>query len=166
MAATETVKKTVEQTVAATNEAAAAGVQAIRQNAERATAAGNEAFKQGVDKSINALTEMNTLGKKNIEAAVESVTAATRGAEALSAQALAYSKKSWEEGVSAAQALASAKSVQEVIELQTAFAKSAMEAYLSEVTKMTDTVQASVKDSFKPINERATAIVERVQSVR
>lgn len=144
MAATETVKKTVEQ----------------------ATAAGNEAFKQGVDKSLNALTEMNTLGKKNIEAAVESVTAATRGAEALSAQALAYSKKSWEEGVSAAQALASAKSVQEVIELQTAFAKSAMEAYLSEVTKMTDTVQASVKDSFKPINERATAIVERVQSVR
>lgn len=144
MAATETVKKTVEQ----------------------ATAAGNQAFKEGVDKSINALTEMNTLGKKNIEAAVESVTAATRGAEALSAQALAYSKKSWEDGVSAAQALASAKSVQEVIELQTAFAKSAMEAYLSEVTKMTDTVQASVKDSFKPINERATAIVERVQSVR
>lgn len=144
MAATETVKKTVEQ----------------------ATAAGNQAFKEGVDKSINALTEMNTLGKKNIEAAVESVTAATRGAEALSAQALAYSKKSWEDGVSAAQALASAKSVQEVIELQTAFAKSAMEAYLSEVTKMTDTVQASVKDSFKPINERATAIVERVQSAR
>ena len=144
MAATETVKKTVEQ----------------------ATAAGNQAFKEGVDKSISALTEMNTLGKKNIEAAVESVTAATRGAEAISAQALAYSKKSWEDGVSAAQALASAKSVQEVIELQTAFAKSAMEAYLSEVTKMTDTVQASVKDSFKPINERATAIVERVQSAR
>ena len=144
MAATETVKKTVEQ----------------------ATAAGNKAFKEGVDKSINALTEMNTLGKKNIEAAVESVTAATRGAEALSAQALAYSKKSWEDGVSAAQALASAKSVQEVIELQTAFAKSAMEAYLSEVTKMTDTMSASVKDSFKPINERATAIVERVQSAR
>ena len=144
MAANETVKKTVEQ----------------------ATAAGNQAFKEGVDKSINALTEMNTLGKKNIEAAVESVTAATRGAEALSAQALAFSKKSWEDGVSAAQALASAKSVQEVIELQTAFAKSAMEAYLSEVTKMTDTMSASVKDSFKPINERATAIVERVQSAR
>ena len=144
MAANETVKKTVEQ----------------------ATAAGNQAFKEGVDKSINALTEMNTLGKKNIEAAVESVTAATRGAEALSAQALAYSKKSWEDGVSAAQALTSAKSIQEVIELQSAFAKSAMEAYLSEVTKMTDVMSASVKDSFKPINERATAIVERVQSAR
>jgi phasin family protein len=166
MAATETAKKTVEQTVASTQEAAAAGAQAFRQNAERTAAASNQAIKEGVDKSINALTEMNTLGKKNIEAAVESVTAATRGAEALSAQALAYSKKSWEDGVSAAQALASAKSVQEVIELQTAFAKSAMEAYLSEVTKMTDVMSASVKDSFKPINERATAIVERVQSAR
>ena len=144
MAATDTVKKTVEQ----------------------ATAAGNQAFKEGVDKSLTALTEANSLGKKNIEAAVESVTAATRGAEALSAQALAYSKKSWEDGVTAAQALASAKSVQEVIELQTAFAKTAMEAYLAEVTKATDTLSASVKDSFKPINERATAIVERVQSAR
>ena len=144
MAATDTVKKTVEQ----------------------ATAAGNQAFKEGVDKSLTALTEANTLGKKNIEAAVESVTAATRGAEALSAQALAYSKKSWEDGVNAAQALASAKSVQEVIELQTAFAKTAMEAYLAEVTKATDTLSASVKDSFKPINERTTAIVERIQSAR
>lgn len=144
MAAADTVKKTVEQ----------------------ATAAGNQAFKEGVDKSLNALTEANTLGKKNIEAAVESVTAATRGAEALSAPALAYSKKSWEDGVNAAQALASAKSVQEVIELQTAFAKTAMEAYLAEVTKATDTLSASVKDSFKPINERTTAIVERIQSAR
>jgi phasin family protein len=144
MAAADTVKKTVEQ----------------------ATAAGNQAFKEGVDKSLNALTEANTLGKKNIEAAVESVTAATRGAEALSAQALAFSKKSWEDGVNAAQALASAKSVQEVIELQTAYAKSAMEAYLAEVTKATDTLSASVKDSFKPINERTTAIVERIQSAR
>ena len=144
MAATDTVKKTVEQ----------------------ATQAGNQAFKEGVDKSLNALTEANTLGKKNIEAAVESVTAATRGAEALSAQALAFSKKSWEDGVNAAQALASAKSVQEVIELQTAYAKTAMEAYLAEVTKATDVMTASVKDSFKPINERVTASVERFQAAR
>ncbi len=144
MAAAETAKKTVEQ----------------------ATAAGAQAFREGVDKSLNALTEINTLGKKNVEAVVESVTAATRGAEALGAQTLAFSKKSWEDGVNAAQALAGARSVQEVIELQTTFAKSAMEAYLAEVTKITDTMSASVKDSFKPINERATAIVERVQSAR
>ena len=36
----------------------------------------------------------------------------------------------------------------------------------AEVTKATDTLSASVKDSFKPINERTTAIVERIQSAR
>ena len=151
MAAAETAKKTADQ---AANTAAAA------------QAAGAQAFREGVDKSLSALTEMNTLGKKNVEAVVESVTAATRGAEALGAQSLAFSKKSWEDGVNAAQALAGARSVQEMIELQTTFAKSAMEAYLAEVTRMTDTMTASVKDTFKPINERVAAVVECVQSAR
>ena len=151
MAAAETAKKTADQ---AANTAAAA------------QAAGAQAFREGVDKSLSALPEMNTLGKKNVEAVVESVTAATRGAEALGAQSLAFSKKSWEDGVNAAQALAGARSVQEMIELQTTFAKSAMEAYLAEVTRMTDTMTASVKDTFKPINERVAAVVESVQSAR
>ena len=151
MAANETGKKTIDQ-------ATAAGAQA--------QAAGAQAFREGVDKSLSALTEINTLGKKNVEAVVESVTAATRGAEALGAQSLAFSKKSWEDGVSAAQALAGARSIQEAVELQTSFAKSAMEAYLAECTRMADTMTASVKDTFKPINERMTAVVESVQSAR
>jgi phasin family protein len=97
---------------------------------------------------------------------VESATAAQRGAEALSQQAMAYSKKTLEQNLSAAQSLASARSVQELVELQTTFARSAIETYLSEVTKMTDTLTASMKDSFKPINERVTASVERFQAAR
>lgn len=155
MAAAETVKKTVEQ-------ATAAGTQAFQQ----ASAQGNQAVREGMDKSMAAMTELNAMGKKNVEALVESATAAARGAEALGTQSLAFSKKSWEDGVNAAQALAGARSIQEVIELQTSFAKTAMEAYLAEVTKMTDVMSASVKDTFKPINERVTATVERVQSAR
>ena len=41
-----------------------------------------------------------------------------------------------------------------------------METYLAEVTKMTETLTASVKDSFKPINERVTASVEKFQAAR
>jgi len=142
------------------------GAEAIKNTAERFTAAGDQAFRDGVEKSLGALNEVNAAGKRNLEAVVESVTAATRGAETLGAQTLAFSKKSWEDGVNAAQALASAKSIQEAIEVQTTWAKSAMEAYLAEVTKATDIVSASVKDSFKPLNERATATVERFQSAR
>jgi len=151
----ETVKKTVEQATTA-----------AKATAEKAQAAGAQAFRETIDRSVAGLTEISSHGKKNLEAMVESATAAQRGAEALSQQAMAYSKKTLEQNLSAAQSLASARSVQELVELQTTFAKSAIETYLSEVTKMTDTLTGSMKDSFKPINERVTASVERFQAAR
>lgn len=144
MAAAETVKSTVEQF----------------------TTAGNKAFKDAVEKSLTSLNDANAHSKKNLEAVIASVSAATKGAEALGAQAMAYSKKAVEDQVAAAKSLSSAKSIQEVIELQTAFAKTAMEAYMAEVSKMGETVAASMKDSAKPLNERVTALVERMQAAR
>ena len=79
---------------------------------------------------------------------------------------MAYSKKAMEDQVAAAKSLTTAKSVQEVVELQTAYAKSAIEAYIAEMNKASETVSASVKDSFQPINERVTAFVEKVQAAR
>ena len=70
-------------------------------------------------------------------------------AESLGAQAMAFSKTSFETQVAAAKSLAGAKSVQEVVELQTAFAKSALETYMAEMGRMSETVSASVKDSTK-----------------
>ena len=69
-------------------------------------------------------------------------------------------------GTANACSLAGAKSVQEVIELQTTYAKSALDAYIAEVSKMSDIVSSSVKDAVKPLNERVTAAVERLQAAR
>jgi phasin family protein len=138
--------------------------EAVKTTMENMTTAGNKAFKDSVEKSMAALAEMNTHSKKNLEAVVASVTAATKGAETLGARAMAYSKKSLQDHVAAAKSLTAAKSVQEAIELQTNFAKSAFEAYVAEVTKMSETVAASMKETVAPINERMTAVVERAQS--
>ena len=131
---------------------------------EQFTTAGNKAFKDTVEKSMSALAEMNVHSKKNLEAVVASVTAATKGAETLGAHAMAFSKKAMEDHVAVAKTLASAKSVQEVVELQTSFAKTAFETYIAEMNKMAETVAASMKESMSPINERVTALVERVQA--
>ncbi|HWE47983.1 MAG TPA: TIGR01841 family phasin [Caulobacteraceae bacterium] len=144
----------------------AANAETVKTNVDRATAAGQQAFRDAVEKGVASLGEMNAHGKRNLEAVVESVTVATRGAETLGAQAMAFSKKSFEDGVAAAQSLSTAKSVQEVVEIQTSWAKSAMENYLTEMNRWSDTVSASVKDSLKPLNERATAAVERFQATR
>ena len=142
------------------------GEDTIKSTVERMAQAGNQAFKDSVEKTLSALNEVNTLSKGNVEAVVESLTAATKGAETVGAQALAFSKKNWDEAVAAAKTLSGAKSVQEVIELQSKYAKTAMEAYVAEVNQMTETLSASFKDTFKPINTRVTAAVEKFQSYR
>jgi phasin family protein len=145
---------------------AATGAETLKTTVEQFTTAGNQAFKDSIEKSLAALGEVNAHSKKNLEASVASVTAATKGAEALGAQAMAYSKKAMEDHVAAAKSLTTAKSVQEVVELQTAYAKSWLEAYIAQMNRATETVSASVKDCFQPINERVTALVETVQAAR
>lgn len=143
-----------------------AAAQTAKTTVDTFTAASSAAFKDGVEKTLAALNEANTVQKQNLEAVIASVTAATKGAEALGAQAIAYSKTGFETQVAAAKSLAAAKSVQEVVELQTTYAKSFLEGYLAEVGKMSETVSASMKDAVKPLNERVTAVVERLQAAR
>ena len=138
----------------------------VKNTVEQFTTAGNVAFKDAVEKSLASLNEVNAHSKKNLEAVIASVTASTKGAEAIGAQAMAYSKKAVEDQVAAAKSLSGAKSIQEVVELQTNYAKSAFEAYVAEFTKMSEIMSASVKDSVKPLNERVTAAVERLQAAR
>ena len=134
--------------------------------AEKIQAAGAQAVREGMDKSLASMSELSAHAKKNLDAVVESAAAAQKGTEALTKQAAAYSRKSWEDGMAAAQSLAQARSVQEMIELQTSFTKSAIELYVAEMNKAAEVMTAPVKDSFKPINERVTASVEKFQAAR
>jgi phasin family protein len=142
------------------------GARAFQDASERAAAAGNQAFKETVERSLSTLNQLNDVSKRNLEAVVASVSAATRGAEALGAQAMSYGKSSMEQSAEAARALSAAKSVQEAVELQTNYARTALETYLSEMNRMSETVAAAVKDSLAPLNERATAAMETLQSNR
>jgi phasin family protein len=137
-----------------------------RETAEHFTAAGGKAFKDGVEKSLSSLNDMNAHSKQNLEALVAAATAAAKGAESLGAQALAYSKSAMESHVEAAKAVSTARSVQEVIELQTAYARTAMETYVAEMNKASEIFSAAVKGAFRPLNERATAVAETMQSAR
>jgi len=127
---------------------------------------GNQAFRDTVERSLSTLGQLNDVSKRNLEAMVQSMTAATRGAEQIGSQAMNYGKSSLEQGAEAARALTAAKSVQEAVELQTNYARTALEGYLAELNRMSETVANSVKESLAPINERATAVMETMQSQR
>ena len=143
-----------------------AAAQSAKSTVEQITNAGNSAFKDAGDKSLTALNDVNAHSKKNLEAVIASVTAAAKGAEALTTETLAYSKTAMENQVAAAKSLSGVKSVQELFELQSSFAKSAMESYMTQMGKVSEIMTASMKDAVKPINERVTATVEAFQAAR
>jgi phasin family protein len=141
-------------------------IETAQATAERLADTGAQSFKDSVDKSLTAFSDLNAQSKRNLEAMVASVTAATKGAESLSAQALAFAKKSSEENMAAVRSLTSAKSLQEAVELQSAFAKTAFDSYLSEVNRWSDTMSATFRESLRPLNERVSAAVEAFQAPR
>jgi hypothetical protein len=54
--------------------------------------------------------------------------------------------------------------VQEFAEKQNEYAKGAFEAYVAELTTVSDLVQGVAKETLQPINERVTAVGQLIQT--
>jgi phasin family protein len=133
---------------------------------ESMTAATNETFKEGFEKTLSAVNEASAFHKDTVEAVIESATVTGKGLETVGTNAAAYAKTAMEEGVAATKALSSAKSMQEIFEIQSNYAKSAMGSYLAELNKTTELFSGLVKDGAKPLNTRFAAVAELAQSQR
>ena len=81
----------------------------------------------------------------------KSATVAGKGIETINSEIYSYSKSSIEDAVAATKAVMGSKSVHEAFEFQTDFAKSAFEAYVAELTKISELATAATKDTFAPL---------------
>jgi phasin family protein len=131
---------------------------------EHVSVASTEAVRENFDRGVAALSEASAFGKQNFEAWMASATAAQKGFEALSARTVAFQKQAIENHVAAAKSLMTSKSVQEFAEKQNEYVKGAFEAYVAELTEVSELVQGVAKDTLQPINERVTAVGQFVQT--
>jgi phasin family protein len=132
--------------------------------AENNFKAGAEAFKAGFDKAIAGYDIVVNYNKDTADALIKSATAAGKGAETLHNEFYSYAKQSLEDSLAAGKAFAAAKSVHEAIEVQTGFAKTAFENYVTELGKFNRLWTATAKDTFAPLEGRAQAWVSLVQT--
>mgnify|MGYP006274168031 FL=1 len=146
--------------------ATAAKKDATKETFETISTASNEAIKEGFEKSLAAFNDVSAFQKESVDAVIASATAATKSIEEINTNMVSFAKKSMEDSVSAAKSMASAKSVQELIEIHADYTKSALDGYLAEMNKTTDLMSGMFKDSFKPLNDRMAAAVEMMQSQR
>jgi phasin family protein len=141
--------------------------------AEKATAAaetalenGAAALKTGLEKALKGYDAVLGYSKENAEAAMKSATVAGKGVESISSEIYSYSKQSIEDSVAASKAVMGSKSVHEAFEFQTDFAKSAFEAYVAELSKISELATSVTKDSFAPFKGRVQAWLDVVQAAR
>jgi len=133
---------------------------------ENAFKTGTEALKANFDKAVKGYDQLLGFQKDTVEAYVKAANVAGKGAETLHNEIYGYSKAAIEGSIANAKAVMASKSAHEAFELQTGFAKSAFESYVGQLTKLSELMVATSKETFEPIQGRVQAWVDVVQSAR
>jgi len=126
--------------------------------------AGTDSMKDGVDKATEGFNKMVALTKDNTEAFIQSANVAGKGFETINNEVVAYSRKRIEDGVTAAKAIFGAKSLNEAIELQTAYFRTALDAHVAQFSRLSQLAVDTTKSAAEPISVRAQQVAELIQS--
>lgn len=133
---------------------------------EEFTAEAQKSMENGVEKITKSMEDAATFNRDTMDAMVASSKRAAKAAEDMNAEIAAYTKRAYEDSLAAAKEMTASKSVTELFEKQTAFARTAMEAYIAEATKLNEMFAAAAKECFEPINARFTAATDMLKDVR
>lgn len=100
---------------------------------------------------FQAYEDIQKLGKSNLDAAVKSATALTRGLQTIAAETADYSKKAIEHSTSHVEKLTSAQTPERFVELQSDYAKGAYEALVAQATKVGELYTNLAREAFRPM---------------
>jgi len=108
--------------------------------------------------------EANLFGKDAMDKALKSYSSTQKGLQAIAAEAADYAKKSFESSVAHMQTLMGVKSFEAAIELQTSYAKNAVEGYIAEMTKLGEMYGDLAKEVYEPAKSAVMTATEVVKA--
>jgi phasin family protein len=115
---------------------------------------------QGMKTMMKTTEDFVAFSQANLEAFVKSGQIWSAGMQELTKQMATSAKASFDESVSTFKALSTVKSVKEAIDLQSTFAKAALEKAMAESNKLTDASIKLTEQTLAPITARVTVAVE------
>jgi phasin family protein len=95
--------------------------------------------------------DIQQYGKEQLETVVASATTLQNGLQAIASAYGDYTKKSFDETKSFVERLSGVKSLDKAIEVQTEYAKSAYETFVSESQKIAGLYTDLAKQTYKPL---------------
>jgi phasin family protein len=163
-----TIKPKITEISASAEQATSDNIEATMTNLKDGIAkatAGLEAtqtkMKEGMEKAMKTAEELVAFNQGNVEAIVKSGQIWATGLQDLSKHFAAAAKASMDEGLAAFKALTTVKSLKDAIDLQTSFARSALEKTMAESGKLTDASIKLTEQTLAPITARVTVAVEK-----
>ena len=103
--------------------------------------------------------ESQKFGKEGFDAALRSYGEWNKGFQVIASKATDYTKKSFEDATRAFEQLLGAKSIEQAIEIQSAYAKKAYDTYIAEMSKIGEMYAGLARDAYKPVE---TALTKKV----
>lgn len=96
------------------------------------------------------LETLQKLGKDNMDLALKSLGAASKGIQAIATEVADYQKKTFEEGTAALEKLLGAKTLDKAFEAQSEYYKNAYEGFVSKASKIGELYVDIAKETYKP----------------
>ena len=103
---------------------------------------------------INSFQDFQKVSKVEMNGYLQMMGEWNKSWQTIATEMTDYSKRSFEDGTATFQKLVSARDMQQVMEIQTSYAKRAYEDYMRQMSKIGAMYQSIAKDAFKPV-ERA-----------
>jgi phasin family protein len=115
---------------------------------------------QGIKTMMKTTEDFVAFSQANLEAFVKSGQIWSAGVQELTKQIASSAKASFDESVSTFKAMSTVKSVKEAMDLQSTFAKAALEKAMAESNKLTDASIKLTEQTLAPITARVTVAAE------
>jgi len=99
---------------------------------------------------VKSFEDLQQVGKENVDLAVKSFGVVSSKAQAIATEVADYSRKSFEESTAAFEKMLGVKSLDKAIEVQTDYAKTAYEGFVSQANKLGALYADLAKETYKP----------------
>jgi hypothetical protein len=99
---------------------------------------------------IKNFDDVQKINKDGLDATMKSFGAFSKTSQAIAAEFVDYSKKSFEDGTKVMEKLLGARSLDKAIEIQTEYAKTAYEGFVAQATKIGELYAEFAKEVYKP----------------
>ena len=137
-------------------------VAAGKQSVEQAVAATKEQVEKASTVALKSYDDFASYNKDAVDAYVKAGNVMSKGFEDLGKTIFAFAQSQAESNVSAAKAMMSAKTLNDLVEIQTDLARSQFDAFVAESTKVSEMSLKVANETVEPIQAQFTVVVEKM----